>query len=358
MKILPNRKQRQQQGVAVVTALLLTTLALTIVSSLFWQQQVQVRSIENQRLRLQTKWILLGALDWAQLILREDFKTSPAVDHPGEPWATTLQETKLNNYVANDKNGSSTDDNSEALLSGSILDAQSRYNLANLATNGEFSKDEQAAFQRLLENLQISPSLANPLAKAIAASQRKISQANGQPGQPNDGKAGDTGKGTDATATQGKMESVEKSGDKEPISFAYLEDLLSVPGYTAEIVQKLRNHVIFLPRVANSITAINVNTASAEVLAARIPGLSVGLAKSMVADPKRGVYFKDMADFRTRRQDIQIPLDVVGLSTNTNFFIVNGKVSLEQRATLINQTLVERGSHLQNGTRIVWSREI
>ena len=40
----------RQRGVAVVTALLLTTLAVTIVASLFWQQQVQVRSIENQRL--------------------------------------------------------------------------------------------------------------------------------------------------------------------------------------------------------------------------------------------------------------------------------------------------------------------
>ena len=47
-----------QAGVAVVTALLLTTLAITIVASLFWQQQVQVRSIENQRLQLQKKWVL------------------------------------------------------------------------------------------------------------------------------------------------------------------------------------------------------------------------------------------------------------------------------------------------------------
>ena len=56
----------QQHGVAVVTALLLTTLAVTIVASLFWQQQVQVRSIENQRLQLQKQWVLRGALDWAR----------------------------------------------------------------------------------------------------------------------------------------------------------------------------------------------------------------------------------------------------------------------------------------------------
>jgi len=43
--------------------------------SLFWQQQVQVRSIENQRMQLQKQWILRGALDWAGLILREDANT-------------------------------------------------------------------------------------------------------------------------------------------------------------------------------------------------------------------------------------------------------------------------------------------
>ncbi len=51
----------RQRGVAIVTALLLTTLAVTIVGTLFWQQQVQVRSIENQRMQLQKQWILRGA---------------------------------------------------------------------------------------------------------------------------------------------------------------------------------------------------------------------------------------------------------------------------------------------------------
>src|SRR4051812_22943483 len=87
----------RQRGVAVVTALLLTTLAITIVASLFWQQQVQVRSIENQRLQLQKQWILRGALDFAVLILKEDGKHSAvnAVDDLGEPWAVPMQDTPL-----------------------------------------------------------------------------------------------------------------------------------------------------------------------------------------------------------------------------------------------------------------------
>ena len=79
----------KQKGVAIITALLLTTLAIAIVTSLFWHQQVQVRSIENQRLQLQKQWILRGAFDWARLILREDGKFS-SVDDLTEPWAVPL----------------------------------------------------------------------------------------------------------------------------------------------------------------------------------------------------------------------------------------------------------------------------
>ena len=64
------RAPARQRGVAVITALLLTTLAVTIVTSLFWQQQVQVRSMENQRLHLQIQWILRGTLDWTKLTLK------------------------------------------------------------------------------------------------------------------------------------------------------------------------------------------------------------------------------------------------------------------------------------------------
>ena len=84
-----HRQALHQRGVAVVTAMLLTTLAITIVASLFWQQQVQVRSIENQRLQLQKQWVLRGALDWARLILREDARYS-LIDDLNEPWAVPL----------------------------------------------------------------------------------------------------------------------------------------------------------------------------------------------------------------------------------------------------------------------------
>src|SRR4029077_11665306 len=110
------RLPMRQRGVAIVMALLLTTLAITIVASLFWQQQVQVRSIENQRLQLQKQWILRGALDWAQLILRENARLSQ-YDSLDQPWAVPLQDTRLDQYVENSR---ADTENSDATLSGGM----------------------------------------------------------------------------------------------------------------------------------------------------------------------------------------------------------------------------------------------
>ena len=132
MQLLPMRHPNlgRQRGVAVVTAMLLTTLAISIVASLFWQQQVQVRSMENQRLHLQTKWIQRGALDWASVILRQNYGPRISLD---QVWATPLAETRLDQYIERER---IQGENFTASLSGQVYDAMARYNLNNLASGG------------------------------------------------------------------------------------------------------------------------------------------------------------------------------------------------------------------------------
>ena len=96
----PFRFPTRQRGVAVITALLLTALAITVVASLFWQQQVQVRSMENQRLRLQTQWAMRGMVDFARFWLRQDNPSLTALDGV---WATPIEEARLDDYVDREK---------------------------------------------------------------------------------------------------------------------------------------------------------------------------------------------------------------------------------------------------------------
>lgn len=309
--------QHRQRGIAVITALLLTTLAITIVASLFWQQQVQVRSIENQRLQLQKQWILRSALDWASLILREDAKHS-SVDNLEEPWAVPLAETRLDQYVENGRVGDNVGD---ATLSGSISDAQARYNLTNLCPNGTINPTEVAAFERLLNNAQMNPALAQATADMMAAAQ-KNSVANA-------------------------VNSDSQSGP-QPMNLTQMEDLLAVPGFSPEMLDKLKNFVIFLPRA----TPVNVNTAPAEVLAARIDKLSLADATLLVAN-RNTASFRDLADFVQRLQGKPFAASASDTSVTTNYFLVDGKVRMS-RAGLDMQALIER-----NGvkTKIIWIRE-
>ena len=159
---------RRQQGVAVITALLLTTLAVTIVASLFWLQQVQVRSMENQRLQLQTRWILRGALDLSRLVLNQDLMDSPNYTQLNGIWATPLEETRLDDYVERERQQG---EHFDATLSGRMVDAQSRYNLTNLATNRKVNTAELEVFERLLTNLRLDSGLAQGVANLVANGQ-------------------------------------------------------------------------------------------------------------------------------------------------------------------------------------------
>ncbi len=301
-----------QHGVAIITALLLTALAITIVASLFWQQQIQVRAVENQRLQLQKLWILRGALDWAKLILREDIKYS-ATDNLTEPWAVPLADTSLDQYVQKNQDREIA---RQAILSGAIQDAQSRLNLTGLATAGKINEKEILIFERLLNSLQIETTLARQAANHIAASQQNES---------------------------GGVSSLRYLG------FQYPNDLLTIAGFTPEILNKLDSHVIFLPRD----TAINVNTASEFVLSAALAPLSLADARALIVKRTQSP-FKNLNDLAAQLSGTQITLDANKISLDTNFFLVHGQITLQQNSLQII-ALVERNTR---NTEVIWVREI
>ena len=343
-------KKHHQHGVAVVTALLLTTLAITIVASLFWQQQVQVRSIENQRFQLQKKWVLRGALDWARLILREDLRTSREVDHLGEPWAVTLGETQLDQYV---ENGKSDTDKSEASLSGQITDAQSRFNLNNLSVAGVPNLTEIAMFSRLLSNLRMDGSLSKNVASAIASSQSRSDVVGVNLGSPGEKPAAgaapaetSTASATAATGDSSKSTSVEGNPEVQFLRFSQIDDLLAVPGFTPEMVVRLKDFVAVLPFK----TSINLNTTSKEVLAARL-NISPTDAALIIAGRDRA-YFLNVTDFEHRFPG-KIGTNSNAVSFSTSYFFVNGKVKLSRSALEVN-ALLER---TPVATKVLWVRE-
>lgn len=322
----------RQRGVAVVTALLLTTLAVSIVASLFWQQQVQVRSMENQRLHFQTRWILRGGLDLVRLILRQDAQDTAGVTRADGLWATPLAETRLDQFVERDRiEGESFD----ASISGQTYDAQSRYNLANLAIEGGaggINRAQLAIFTRLLQNLQLNPALARVVATQVARSEGAGLMA--QQGAPNP-----------------NVEPVP-AGSGQPMKMLRAEDLLSVAGFDQKAIEKLRDFVVVLPQAQ---TLVNVNTAPAELLGALGPGMSLQDGQALVNARKRTAYVNKQAfeaQLASLGKSLERDVEVVG--TGSDYFLVLSRVKLD-RAELMSWSLVRRST---TNTQVVWIREI
>jgi general secretion pathway protein K len=304
-------KLPRQQGVAVVTALLLTTLAVTIVASLFWQQQVQVRSMENQRLQLQTRWIVRGALDLSRLILNQDVNDSPNFTQLGGIWATPLEETRLDDYVERER---LQGENFNATLSGRMEDAQGRFNLANLA--GSKAAAETEVFERLLSNLRLDSGLAK-------ATQQMVKNA---------------------------TQTAQSATTSQPMGLVRVEDLLAVSGFTPQAIEQLRDYVIIL----DAPTELNVNTAPAELLSALVPGLSLSDAAAMV-NTRKTVYYRDkQRDFMGLPQMKGKTIDAAW-NVRSDYFLAYSRVKLD-RATLDTQALLYRKGLIPL-TTVKWIRE-
>lgn len=318
---------RRQRGVAVVTALLLTTLAVTIVTSLFWLQQVQVRSMENQRLQLQTRWIVRGALNFSRLILFQDFLNSGAVTKANGIWATPLEETRLDDYVERERREA---EDYNATLAGRLVDAQSRYNLTNLATARTITPEEVAIFQRLLTNLQLDSGLAQAVAKLVASAQQVTPPPSG------------SGSGSGTTG---------QSAGAEPMELVRVEDLLAVSGFTPQAVERLRDFVIILPQY----TKVNVNTAPAEVLSALSSSLPITDAAVLVNQRRQGMFYRSEDEYKAVPQiTAATHRPTVTVDVKSSYFLAYTRVQLD-RAALDSVSLLQRAN---NGTStVVWIRE-
>ncbi|MEN9868108.1 MAG: hypothetical protein RL748_3698 [Pseudomonadota bacterium] len=338
---------KRQQGVAIITAVLLTALALTIVGNLFWQQNVQLRMVENQQLKQKTRWILIGALDFARLLLNEDLKRTQT-DDLTEPWATPLAETRLDSYL--ERNEDATDAGN-ASFSGKISDASALYNLENLATNRIINKYEVAVLKKLLINVRLNPSFADAVALAVASSQKPPvvvpNNPNNPPPPPTPGQV--TGAPPPGGGTEGPP--VPETPGKEPSPVSRLEDLLAVTGFTPAMVETLKKYVTVLPRQNGALSTVNINTTSAEVLSARIDTLSLSQAKSIILARERTPY-RNIAFFWTNNNITADPKYLVDI--RSDFFIATSTAKVDH-ATLESTALIHR---TQAGTRILWIREI
>jgi general secretion pathway protein K len=349
------QKTKTQTGVAIISALLVVALSAILVSGILWRQQVQIRRIENQRLLSQAQWISRGALDWTRLILRSEGDTSAGITYLGGVWGVPIAKTRLSDFLGQigevrASEGAST------YLSGSIEDAQSKFNLRNLVSSPapgvlQVNVEQVQAFQRLLALLSLNGQLAKTAAVQIRDSLAQSAtrfQAQTIPTSTVAPTIGGAIGGNTFTDKPG-MDDSDSNPDVAPLQMTSVDSLLDVPGFTPDMIARLRPFVTYLPTT----TAVNMNTAPAEVVAAVVPEMSLSSAQALVAR-RETVFFRNVGDVQLALQATgvqQTLLDPSLYDVNTSYFFIHGRVDHE-RAEVDRTTLVYRDA-LTHTTRIV-----
>jgi len=351
-------RRARERGVAIISALLVVSLSAILVAGMLWRQQVQVRRIENQRLLSQAQWVARGALDWTRLILRSEGDTSAGITYLGGLWGVPIARTRLSDFLGQ-IGEVRAEEGAATYLSGSIEDAQAKFNLRNLVASPapgvmQLNAEQTAAYQRLLISLGLSGQLAKATALQMRAalSQSATRFQTGTPtssATPVGGGGGGGGTGGGSFTSQPGIEDADENPAVAPLQMISVDSLLDIPGYTPEIVERLRPFVTVLP----TITALNMNTASAEVIAAVVTGMTVSQAQTLVAR-RQTVFFRNTGDVQlalTASGVQSASIDASEFDVNSSYFLVHGSVQHE-RATVDRTTLVYRDP-LTHTTRIV-----
>ena len=307
---LPTRLH--QRGAALLAAMLTVTLVATFAAAAMWQQWRSIEVETAERARVQSAWILIGALDWSRLILIEDHNAGGA-DHLAEPWAVPLEEARLSTFLAADRNVSQVDDastdTSDAFLSGQITDLQSRLNLATLLPRGGVdSKEALAPFKRLFDQLGLPSGELSTLALALSQAQGPLS---------------------------GSASAQADADPNAPLMPQSMEQLTWL-GLDPATIALLEPHVTLLPDPA---TRVNINTADAEVLLASIEGLDQAGANKIMA-VRQLQPFRTLADARALL-GTQVQLQESLHDTRSSYFEVRGRLRLGD-VTVHERSVVHR----------------
>jgi len=248
----------KNRGAALITVMVIVFIVMTIIANLATTNFRMYKRLVNRQLREQSTTIAYSALDFGRAALATSGATS-SVDTLKDVWAQGLPKTKVLDGI---------------YMSGSVVDEQGKFNINDLVTNGMVNQNVVNQFSLLLGYLNIPQSLAYNIAYYIAAPQFQSD-----------------------IMSQYTMGKPAYSPAGRP--FIDLSELILVKGVTQDITQKLVQYVTAIPVNGSTLqnesaiesapsggfgygTIINVNTASAEVIAAK-SGIPLPVAQRMIS---------------------------------------------------------------------------
>ena len=303
----------KEQGVALISVLLVVAVVVTVATALLSAQDRQIRRTAAVVHGEQIVQYVRGIEDWAMVVLRRDLDRG-GVDSLDEDWGLRLAPIAVEGGT----------------VAGNLQDAQGRFNLNNLVVDGAFNALQHERFIRLLTTLEVEPYRAEGIADALR----------------------DWLDPDQEEASHGGAEDYYYLGLSPPyrsagVAMASASELRLVRGMDEEIWRKLAPHVIALP----GLRYVNVNTAGLEVLRSLSEVITERKAQDIL-DKRWDSPFSStqvFADFLSN--DPNENPEVLEISVGSGFFLLSIKVGVVNHQASVTSLI-----HRENGATGVWHR--
>lgn len=294
----------RQNGVALITALLVVALATSAAVAMVANQQLDIRRTGNMIQYEQAYLYVMGMEEWAARVLKQDARNNQ-VDHENEQWATQLPPIPIEGGE----------------VSGHIDDLQGRFNLNSLLREGKVDAVALEQFRRLLTILQLDPGIAD----AVADWLDKDQQTRFPGGAEDDVYLG--------------MQNPYRTGDTLLVSSS---ELLLLPEMTPEKFKTLSPHVTALPVDV----PLNINTATIPVIMSLTTGINRSIAE-MLVDSRGEDGYADIESFVKQPALAGKLLPVERLGVKSQYFMLTSQVRFG-RISVNYQSMIERDDTVAN----------
>ena len=263
----------RQQGVALITAILLVAIATLIAAKLSWDNQVSIRRTETTLMQEQARLFALGGEAVAIEYLRNDTDNYDLTD---EFWLNTLPPVEIG-----------IDEIVLGQMQGRLEDAQGRLNINNLVPDTA-NRDVYAQFERLFNTLNIDTSIIDAIIDWIDTDTVPLNRG----------------------AEDGTYTALDPGYRPANNYFTRISELRAVKGIDAldaETYNELLRHITALhPDWCGATpTLVNMNFATAEVMVALDANISLGQAEAWVK--QRGSGWTDV--------------DIIGVSPDAQAYV-------------------------------------
>lgn len=367
------KKINKQKGVALITALIISGIAVSLATLLIYRQQIQIRLTSNISTLEQTYLYTTGMEDFAGTILEKSFKDHKEYDSLLDDWHSD------DGIILPITGG---------FMKGKLYDLQARINLNSLnrpreidpssIPNSNNGDPDQTGNRASSDLNSLDPN--NPEQKFIfpadTTRQRLINlvreidqeQELGLPenfsdilkdwidqDQTNGNRRAEDTNGSGSGAETAYYQSIEPAYYSANTELISVTELRLLKDMTEELYKKLEPHVSTLPILFDRTkveTPINVNTASDEVLKA------IGFTPDAIEninDFRKQDPFKKLEDFTsltvvqnatTIEEDPVNGVDLKDLTVKSNYFLLQGSVEINNTRVFINSILERKNGQV------------